>query len=120
MPLNRALPGRSLWDKMIRDGVGWLDCDEDDEPQECALCHSVRSMGKELPTGPDTSEFICANCFANISIAMLSVPEPAEGQAVDMSGVSPVIASIDIPDTVPNQFPKQVHPLKVNRKKKSR
>lgn len=81
----------SMWDRFLDSGIGWVQCEIDDEPQTCFLCTEQRSAGKEFPVGDShatnsehQSEFICEGCWAKLTIKLLQMPDPGPDKPINL------------------------------------
>jgi hypothetical protein len=70
---NRHIP--SLWDRWAKQ-IAYVITDEDDEPQECLLCKKEKSAGYSFPLPDDAEEFICKACWFELSLRLISMPDP--------------------------------------------
>ncbi len=93
--VGKPAPGHSMWDH-FSSKIHFVVCEDDDEPQECTLCHEMKSAGKEFPVSlseNNYSQFICSACWMIVTMRMLQIPdEPAtfEGSLVGELGVPDV------------------------------
>lgn len=71
--VKRYVP--TVWDR-FKGSIRWVECDADDEPQLCVLCQEMKSAGKEFPTDPEDSEFICNACWMPLTMKLMSTPDP--------------------------------------------